>query len=275
MSRPVIDSSEFLSALAASPIFLDYQQAFRTTTGLRLFLAKPDAILGIERDGGDARSSCALESALTVPVHMGGRKVAYLHVPGLLARHADTPTLEQYAESVLASGASAEEVDEASLRYAKLSKVSQETLNGLQTMLSMFASQLSDYADKLFLQHNFAEPMAVQRAKDYILRHLQNPLTLEAVADHAGVSIFHFCKIFKKATGLTFIEFVNRARVEQAKRLLLRPNSRITEIAYDVGFQSLSQFNRSFRRVVSVSPTEYRSGMAHRFLARKNVVKLS
>ena len=75
----------------------------------------------------------------------------------------------------------------------------------------------------------------------------------------APVSSLHFCKIFNRATGLIFTEFVNRARVEQAKRLLLKPQRRITEVAYDVGFQSLSQFNRGFRRVTDESLTQYRA----------------
>ncbi len=81
------------------------------------------------------------------------------------------------------------------------------------------------------------------------------------MARHSGVSPFHFCKIFKRFTGLTFTEYVNRARVEKAKQLLIKPQSRVTEVAYDVGFQSLSQFNRSFRRVMDQSPTEFRSSM--------------
>ena len=54
---------------------------------------------------------------------------------------------------------------------------------------------------------------------------------------------------------------MNRARVEKAKRQLMKPTARITEVAYDVGFQSLSHFNRSFRRIANESPTEYRSRM--------------
>ena len=65
-------------------------------------------------------------------------------------------------------------------------------------------------------------------------------------------------KIFKRSTGLTYIDFRNRLRIESAKRLLAVPNASISEIAYKVGFQSLTQFNRLFRRIVGKSPTEFR-----------------
>ena len=112
-----------------------------------------------------------------------------------------------------------------------------------------------------------SEPESVKRARLFITGHLTEPMALEEVSRHAGVSPFHFCKVFKRATGMTFTEFVNRARVEQAKRLLLKPQARITEVAYDVGFQSLSQFNRSFRRVTASSPTEYRAHVGKPALA--------
>jgi AraC-like DNA-binding protein len=60
---------------------------------------------------------------------------------------------------------------------------------------------------------------------------------------------------------MTFTEFVNRQRIERAKRRLLDPAERITEIAYDIGYQSLSQFNRSFLRIVGESPTQFRKRM--------------
>jgi AraC-like DNA-binding protein len=84
-------------------------------------------------------------------------------------------------------------------------------------------------------------------------------LSLADVAKASGASVFHFCKVFKKTTGMTFTEYVGRVRLEDAKTQLLNPSRRISEIAYDVGFQSLTQFNRTFKRVFGQSPTEFRS----------------
>jgi AraC-like DNA-binding protein len=72
------------------------------------------------------------------------------------------------------------------------------------------------------------------------------------------VSTFYFCKMFKKATGLTFTDYLGRLRVEKAKNLLLNPHLRVSEIAYTVGFQSLTHFNRVFRKLTGESPTDFR-----------------
>jgi AraC-like DNA-binding protein len=72
------------------------------------------------------------------------------------------------------------------------------------------------------------------------------------------VSTFYFCKMFKKATGLTFTDYLGRIRVEKAKNLLLNPHLRVSEIAYTVGFQSLTHFNRVFRKLTGESPTDFR-----------------
>jgi YesN/AraC family two-component response regulator len=64
--------------------------------------------------------------------------------------------------------------------------------------------------------------------------------------------------MFKKATGLTFTDYLGRIRVEKAKNLLLNPHLRVSEIAYTVGFQSLTHFNRVFRKLTGESPTDFR-----------------
>jgi len=72
------------------------------------------------------------------------------------------------------------------------------------------------------------------------------------------MSAFYFCKTFKKATGMTFTDYLARVRVEKVKNLMLNPNMRVSEAAFDAGFQSLSQFNRVFRRVTGEAPSAYR-----------------
>jgi AraC-like DNA-binding protein len=73
-----------------------------------------------------------------------------------------------------------------------------------------------------------------------------------------NMSAFYFCKMFKKATGMTFTDYLARVRVEKVKNLLLNPHKRVSEAAYEAGFQSLSQFNRVFRRIAGESPSAYR-----------------
>jgi AraC-like DNA-binding protein len=63
-------------------------------------------------------------------------------------------------------------------------------------------------------------------------------------------------------TGINFTDYVARLRIERARNLLLNPNLRISEIAFEVGFQSLTHFNRVFKRILGESPTEYRSHLA-------------
>ena len=64
--------------------------------------------------------------------------------------------------------------------------------------------------------------------------------------------------MFKDSVGLTLTDYVNRCRIDWAKRELLKHEARISEIAFLIGYQSLSQFNRSFARIVGLSPTLYR-----------------
>ena len=103
-----------------------------------------------------------------------------------------------------------------------------------------------------------AEPPAITRAKQFIKEHQADEISLGDVAKAVNTSTFYFCKMFKKATGLNFTDYLSRVRVEKARNLLLNPNLRISEIAFAAGFQSLSHFNRVFRRIAGESPTRYR-----------------
>ena len=105
------------------------------------------------------------------------------------------------------------------------------------------------------------EPPSVTQAKNFVHAHAGERVTLRQTATHVNVSSHYFCKVFKQATGITFTEFVARVRVEKAKGLLSDPRLRITDVADSAGFNSISQFNRVFRRYAGNSPTAYRAAV--------------
>ena len=125
-------------------------------------------------------------------------------------------------------------------------------------LLQFFAGQLGAMANQILLQEQNAEPEQIARARRFIEQQYREDLSLESVARHTGMSRYYFCKQFVKITGVPFTRYLSGVRVEKAKGLLLNPNYRVSEIAFEVGFQSLTHFNRIFRRVAGVSPTEFR-----------------
>jgi AraC-like DNA-binding protein len=247
------ETFDLVTRLVRSDLFERYREAFRLTTGCALRIVRDEQ----HRHGTFATVPFVTE--LCVPVMLNSKPFVHLCAEPVRIAEGKNATFENAARQMLEDGSSAEDLRAARRWFDKLPAMSSDRAKALETMLRLFAAQLGEYAEKMFLQTVDAEPEAVRRAKHYILNHLTDALALEDVSRQAGISPFHFCKVFKRTTGMTFTEFVNKARVEQAKRLLLKPQARITEVAYDSGFQSLSQFNRSFRRVTSTSPTEYRA----------------
>ncbi len=94
----------------------------------------------------------------------------------------------------------------------------------------------------------------LQRALNFIEKNYQKPITLEMVAKEAAMSKFHFSRLFKQHTGMSFKQYLNRKRIKVAKELLLRRGYSITEVGYAVGFNDSSYFSRVFREVEGCSP---------------------
>lgn len=92
---------------------------------------------------------------------------------------------------------------------------------------------------------------------NFINEHYSEDLTLEYVADVAGFSKFHFSRLFKKFSGITFYEYLCRKRITEAEKMFLNPTYSVTEVAMMTGFNSISTFNRVFKSVKNCSPTEY------------------
>ena len=103
------------------------------------------------------------------------------------------------------------------------------------------------------------EPSVVRRVRQYVAKNYHEAISLSDVARRLNMSVFYLCKLFKRSSGVGFSEYVGRMRVEAAIELLANSEQKISTIAFEVGFQSLSTFNRVFRRFTRLSPTEFRA----------------
>jgi AraC-like DNA-binding protein len=193
-----------------------------------------------------------------VPVRMGDRAIGFLQTGQVFRKKPTATQFERTANLAAEWGipAKREELKEA---YFKTPVLSAKEHGSVVKLLAIFAQHLSMISNQIVLQQQNAELPVVTRAKEYIRQNQTEDLSLTKVAKAVNTSSFYFCKLFKKSTGLNFTDYVSRVRIEKAKNLLLNPNLRISEIAYEIGFQSLTHFNRVFKKIIGQSPTEYRA----------------
>jgi len=122
---------------------------------------------------------------------------------------------------------------------------------------SRFVEMVSGRKGKPLAVHARDRRRAVEAAL-WIDEQAHEPIDLEEAARQAGVSPFHFLRLFAKVLGVTPHQYLVRARLRRAARLLAETTRSITEIALDVGFNDLSNFVRTFHRAAGVSPGRFR-----------------
>lgn len=109
-----------------------------------------------------------------------------------------------------------------------------------------------------------AESVDIWKARQFIEQHCGEEISLTRLAKAVNISPTHLSEKFKQVTGVKFVDYVARTRFEKARKLLADGDLRVSEIAFEVGFQSLSQFNRVFKRLSGKSPTAYRAVQVRR-----------
>lgn len=94
---------------------------------------------------------------------------------------------------------------------------------------------------------------------NYINEHCIENITLDDIAKKAGFSKYHFTRLFKQFTNITFYKYLNQKRIAHAERLLINPEITVTEVALRSGFSNLSAFIRMFKIIKQCTPTEFRN----------------
>ncbi len=294
-------NKQLIDALLRSRLFRDYESVFTRATGLPLtlrpldywqlahhgkkqenpfcaLLAEQPATLAVclQAHENMIRHTGALPHSMTcpfgltetaVPVKLGEKTIGYLRIGQVLRHTLEKSDTAKVARVLAQHGVPfTKEIHDA---WDKNLLTPPDKYNAIIRLLMFFGEQLSILINQILLEKENAEPLMVRTAREYIAKNKRESLSLTDVAKVCGASVFHFCKVFKQTTGLTFTDYVARVRLEDAKAKLLNPNLRISEIAYDVGFQSLTQFNRVFKRIFGQSPTQFRAHLS----SGKRVVK--
>jgi AraC-like DNA-binding protein len=110
------------------------------------------------------------------------------------------------------------------------------------------------------------ESMAqVNAVVSYISEHCNEPLSMADVCARFRMPESRFSRFFRRATGNTFTDFVNRMRISKACQLLMDTDRYVTTICYEVGFNNVANFNRRFLEIKGMTPTDFRRQAASRF----------
>jgi AraC-like DNA-binding protein/ligand-binding sensor protein len=286
------DNQSLVEALTSSRVYRDYERAFADLTGLPIALQPVETWQLPHHGKRNENEFCALMSkknrscaaclqmqerlcqqAATqpetvtcavglcdsaVPVRMSDRLVGYLQTGQIFRKK---PTEAQFKKTAELCKKWGVETPIETLRKAYFSGrvVAPKEHESALKLLAIFAQHLSMVSNQVFIQRENAEPPVIAKARAYIQEHQTEELSLGQVAKAVNMSSYYFCKMFKKIAGINFTDYVARIRIEKSKNLLLNPNLRVSEIAFEVGFQSLTHFNRVFKKILGQSPTEYRA----------------
>ena len=154
---------------------------------------------------------------------------------------------------------------------------SQEILRALSVLYKELTDQYAGYeilADislqevivhflRLFNEDNSdcREGFVMTQIKAFLSDNCHRRITIDEVANFAGYSKSHLSRLFKDATGISIVQYTNQLRVEKACRLIRTGDGSIEDIAYEVGFQNLNHFYKTFKKVTGSLPSTYREGL--------------
>src|SRR5690348_4047923 len=285
---------EVMQHLSRSQIFKDYECAFSEAMGLPLNIRghgswspahhgkeDGDSLASILARFNKARAAClraqtdasrepdstrrtvtwfAGLSESAVPVYIGDHILGFLETGEVMLKN---PTKKHFASITRQLRAWGYKTDWKQLEraYFRSCVLSPVRYRAMLRLLSLFARHLSILSNQLVVRRENDESTNMTRARQFIEDHQAEPLSLGRIARVANISRHYFCKMFKKATGINFTDYLSRVRVEKSKTLLLNPNSRISVVALACGFQSMTDFNRAYKRIVRRSPTQFRESL--------------
>lgn len=132
-----------------------------------------------------------------------------------------------------------------------------ETIEEYFNFVKSYILELNKYIhNEKFLCENIE--YKVDMAIRYIKKHYKEDLNLAVVANHVSLNYYYFSHIFKKITGMSFMDFLLKTRIDKAKELLKNTEDKVKDIAFKVGFKDPKRFAKNFKKITGITPSQYR-----------------
>ena len=221
--------------------------------------------LACERDDQRAASTCLSGSGclarrchlglidITIPIIINGKAVGLLCTGQLLYRRPTRQAFERIQKRLTGLRV---DVAKARQAYFKLPVLEKQRVTAIIDLMQMVAELIRNQRLQTLKTAELHHPWS--KAVEFIEARYAEPLTLPAVAKAAGLSVSRLAHVFKIQVGMTVRDYLNTVRVRWAKYYLENSLLRVSEVAFQVGFGTLSHFNHVFRQATGLPPTQYR-----------------
>ena len=150
------------------------------------------------------------------------------------------------------------ETEEAESLFGQLMTAAEEPIPSPRLVSTLLYAFVLALRETVLQKDTETYTCSITGSVDHMNRHYSENITLERLASISGVSLQHFCRVFRSKLGMRPMEYLARKRVAQAKILLGETDGRISDIAKAVGFEDQNYFGITFKKYEGISPTEYR-----------------
>lgn len=197
-------------------------------------------------------------TAVSVPIIINNEYVGGLGVGSILLKEHSEREFQNIYSKVKHL-----KINKAKLRKAYFNTLlmSEEELKGCIDFVRLIVNYIIEVEDKIFLLEKSIEDSAILRAKVFMKENYNKDITLKEIASNIFLSPYYFAHLFKEETGITPLQYITEFRMNKVKKLLANKKMKIIEISSEVGYKSLPYFNKTFKRLVGITPGEYRKNL--------------